>query len=207
MSAPQTFPFSLAQALAAAALLLASPQPSRAHLIPILDLKPGGIATVPLANAVAGWQFQVTNPITISALGVWDEGGAPLYINHQIGLWNLNETLLATATVGNGATPVPSASGEGQWLFTPIAPLLLEPGQYVLGAVWGNPSFVSAPIRCVSTQHLQLLSEYLSPALASRHFCPARFSTFPAATDSEMASSDPTRRSTSPSLNWASQCC
>jgi hypothetical protein len=131
----------------AALLLLALPPPSRADLIPILDLKPGGTTTEPLADAVAGWEFQVTNPITIAALGVWDEGGKPLSINHQIGLWNLSETLLATATVGNGATPVASASGEGQWLFTPIAPLLLEPGEYVLGAVWGDPTIGADPFR------------------------------------------------------------
>jgi hypothetical protein len=129
----------LAHSLLAAGLLLAWPRPSCADLVPILDINAGGSATVPLADAVGGWEFQVTNPLTLSALGVWDEGGQPLEISHEIGLWTVDQTLLATATVGNSGTPVASASGEGRWLFTPISPLLLQPGDYVLGAVWGDP--------------------------------------------------------------------
>jgi hypothetical protein len=47
--------------------------------------------------------------------------------------------MLAEATVDNSSIPVPSRSTAGQWLFTVITPITLEPGDYVLGAVWGDP--------------------------------------------------------------------
>ena len=124
---------------AAVVLLFLLPVSSWADLMPILDITGGGTAAVPLADAVGGWQFRVTNPITISALGLWDEGSLPLEISHQVGLWTLGETLLATATVDNTSTPVTSASPDGRWLFTDITPIALAPGDYVLGAVWGDP--------------------------------------------------------------------
>jgi hypothetical protein len=123
---------------AAIVFLLLLPVSSWANLIPILDITGGGGAVVPLADAVGGWQFHVIAPITISALGLWDEGSLPLEISHQVGLWTLGETLLATATVDNTSTPVASASPDGRWLFTDITPIALAPGDYVLGAVWGD---------------------------------------------------------------------
>ena len=115
------------------------PVSSWANLLPILDITGGGQAVVPLMDAVGGWQFHVTGSITISALGLWDEGSQPLAISHQVGLWTLGDTLLATATVDNTSTPVASASPDGRWLFTTITPIALAPGDYVLGAVWGDP--------------------------------------------------------------------
>lgn len=133
--------------IGALSLALALPRSSRADLIPILDFGPGGLATEPLADAVGGWAFHVSSPVTISALGVWDEGGRPLEISHEIGLWTASATLLATATAGNSAIPVASASGEGRWLFADIAPIVLQPGDYVLGAVWGDATLGSDPFR------------------------------------------------------------
>ena len=119
------------------ALLLSST--ARAGLIPVLDITGGGAATVPLANAVGGWEFHASQPVTIAALGLWDERGAPLSIAHEVGLWTAGGAQLATATVDNTSLPVASASPNGRWLFTAISPLTLTPGDYVLGAVWGNP--------------------------------------------------------------------
>jgi hypothetical protein len=131
----------------AIALILLLPAAAWADFMPILDFNGGGTAVVPLAGAVGGWQFQVTNSITISALGLWDEGSRPLAISHQVGLWTLGGTLLATASVSNASTPAGSASPGGRWLFTAIAPLALTPGDYVLGAVWGDPVTGADPFR------------------------------------------------------------
>jgi len=122
-----------------------------AGLIPVLDITGGGTTEVPLADAVGGWQLDVSSPITISALGVWDEGGAPLNISHEVGLWTLSQTLLATAVVDNASTVVPSASLLGNWLFTDITPITLDPGDYVLGAVWGDPIIGADPFRVNAT--------------------------------------------------------
>jgi hypothetical protein len=47
---------------------------------------------------------------------------------------------LISAVVDNSCTPVRSASPDSRWLFTPIVPMALEPGDYVMAAVWGNPT-------------------------------------------------------------------
>ncbi len=134
-------------------ILLVLPLSSRAgSLIPVLDITGGGTATVPLADAVGGWQFHLNDSLTISALGAWDEGGLPLQIAHDIGLWTLSDTLLATATVANNnSVAVASASPDGRWLFTPISPIELGPGDYVLGAVWGDPMIGADPFRFGTT--------------------------------------------------------
>ena len=109
------------------------------QLHPILDISGTGVGTVPLADAVGGWQFHLSSPLKISAIGLWDENSAPLSIAHDVGLWTISETMLAEATVDNSSIPVASSSSAGQWLFTVITPITLEPGDYVLGAVWGDP--------------------------------------------------------------------
>jgi PEP-CTERM motif len=51
------------------------------------------------------------------------------------------------ANVDNTSTAVASAFAGGQWLFTTISPLQLQPGDYVLGAVWGDPNIGADPFR------------------------------------------------------------
>jgi hypothetical protein len=89
----------------------------------------------------------LSSPLKISAIGLWDENSAPLAIAHDVGLWTLNQTMLAEATVDNSSIPVSSSSSAGRWLFTMISPVTLEPGDYVLGAVWGDPIIGADPFR------------------------------------------------------------
>ena len=81
-----------------------------------------------------------------------DEGKLPLELSHYIGLWKSDQTLLSVATVDNTSTPVPSAFAGGQWLFTSISPLQLQPGDYVLGGTWVIPPLEL--IRFASTRTL-----------------------------------------------------
>ncbi len=122
-------------------LLLHLPICSWAGLIPVLDITDGGFATTVLGHAVVGWQFEVTQSVAISALGVWDEDGNGLDFSHQVGLWTLDETLIRAATVDNTSTPAGSTFPGGRWLFTAITPVVLDPGSYVLGAVWESPDY------------------------------------------------------------------
>ncbi len=117
------------------------------NLVPLVDIVGGGVATEPLADAVGGWQFHLDNPITIGAIGLWDEGKLPLDISHDVGLWKADQTLLWVTTVDNGSMPVASTFSGGQWLFTEIPALRLPPGDYVLGAVWGDAIIGADPFR------------------------------------------------------------
>jgi PEP-CTERM motif len=114
---------------------------------PVLDFT-GGESITPSGDETVGWQFTTTSPITISALGLWDEGANGLAAAHQIGLWScdsqacLTGTLLASATITNAnSTPVASTSSDGDWRFTPIGSLTLAAapppaGGYVVGATF-----------------------------------------------------------------------
>ena len=128
-------------------LFAVTPLTYASNLVPIVDITGGGQAVEPLADAVGGWEFHIDTPITISAIGLWDEGKLPLQISHDIGLWKSDQTLLSVATVDNTSTPVPSAFAGGQWLFTSISPLQLQPGGYVLGGTWGDPTIGADPFR------------------------------------------------------------
>jgi len=64
----------------------------------VLDLTGGGFATEPLSNAVAGWEFHLSAPLTIGAVGLWDEGDLPLSISHDVGLWLSDGTSILVAT-------------------------------------------------------------------------------------------------------------
>jgi PEP-CTERM motif len=139
------------QSCCAAVLFLlcaVTPLTYASNLMPLIDITGGGQAVEPLADAVGGWEFHIDKPITIGAIGLWDEGKLPLQIAHEIGLWTSDQTLLQVAIVDNTiSTPVPSAFAGGQWLFTSISPLQLQPGDYVLGAVWGDPILGADPFR------------------------------------------------------------
>lgn len=130
----------LPAAILQALLLLMVPSIATAdQLNPVLDISGTGRVAEPLADAVGGWQFHLSSPLKISAIGLWDEKSAPLSIAHDVGLWTISQTMLAEATVDNSSIPVASRSSAGRWLFTVITPITLEPGDYVLGAVWGDP--------------------------------------------------------------------
>ena len=129
-------------------VMLAFAPAAFANIQPILDLTGEGVAGVPLAPEVAGWEFQVDTPITIGAVGIWDEKKRPLNIAHEVGLYTSSQSLLLDVFVNNNnSTPVGSASPDGQWLFTSITPLLLQPGDYVLVATWGDPIDNADPFR------------------------------------------------------------
>ncbi len=101
----------------------------------VLDFS-GGDAEDPIGDAIGGWEFQVTSQITVDALGVWDEGGDGLDHSHDVGLWTIDQTLLAQTTVLGGSFSVASSSGLGDWVFNNISSLALSPGTYVLGATF-----------------------------------------------------------------------
>jgi hypothetical protein len=108
---------------------------AHAEITPLIDFTGGQVfGVVQGANATAGFSFNVTTATTISGLGLFDVGSDGLIDSHQIGLWTSGGTLLASATLDNSSSVVPSTSSLGDWRETGINSLTLDPGSYVIGA-------------------------------------------------------------------------
>ena len=121
-----------------AMLLLASPLPALAASLGLDITVDGAPSTIPDNSFTIGWAVDVTTPVRVTALGVWDEGSNGLNVSAPVGLWTGTGTLLASTTVpaGSGADlAVPSVLGAGQWLFEDITDVVLPVGHYVLGSV------------------------------------------------------------------------
>jgi hypothetical protein len=123
-------------------MLALVPLPSTAG--PVLDIGKGEVAFAFENNFFIGWRFAVSGPITVDALGIFDVGGDGLLDAHGIvllesGVPNPSDIAFAVITNGN-STPVASISAEGNWRFTPISPVILAAGEYVIGANYFVPN-------------------------------------------------------------------
>jgi hypothetical protein len=87
-----------------------------------------------------GWQFTPNSPISVTHLGMWDDGFqfSPGYsgFNYEIpiGIWRVSDqVLLASTTLGPGTSdPV-----LGEFRYSEITPLPLNSGEtYVIGFQW-----------------------------------------------------------------------
>ncbi len=88
----------------------------------------GGEPSVTLGN-----QFQVgSNPLTVTALGLFDSGMPGLDQSHSVGLWTTSGTLLAEVNFSPGL----SGFNLNGFLYQNLAgSIVLQPGtQYILGA-------------------------------------------------------------------------
>ena len=84
-----------------------------------------------------GWLFQPSCDISVTQLGLWDEGGDGLSFAHDIGLWDSSHQLLAAATLAAGT----DAECIDSFCYVPIAPVILSAGQtYALGAYYVSPT-------------------------------------------------------------------
>jgi hypothetical protein len=75
-----------------------------------------------------GFAFKDRMATSVVGLGSYDSS---LYVGHgTVGLWDRSGNLLASTTVDLTGTPV----GSAPWVFSPIAPVALTPGQtYYVG--------------------------------------------------------------------------
>jgi hypothetical protein len=98
-----------------------------------LGLDFSSISNTENSNAYClGFEFQVTQPVTVQALAVWNDS-APngLPESEQVGLWDTSGDLLASATVGEGTLPFDGS----EFSAVSIDPLALADGNYIVGAV------------------------------------------------------------------------
>ncbi len=117
-----------------------------------------------------GWEFEVTQPLTVTELGIWDRDGSGLNVDTEVGLWDPKGKLLATAKVPAGS----STRLVDKFRYAPIKPCELETGgPYVIAALYtpqnresvissnGGIEFASAgPIRWLKARRAK--SEALS---------------------------------------------
>lgn len=87
------------------------------------------------ADRMAGYEFHVNNEITVTRLGVYDSAQNGLTNNHQVGLWTVGGTLLASTTVHVGTVdPL-----FNYFRFSAIQAVVLDPGNYVVAASMPYP--------------------------------------------------------------------
>ncbi len=119
--------------------------PARAGASPILDMEirddgsypPGGTNNDGKAR-VLGWEFSLSDSLDVRGLGIWD-GNPNGTGSHSIGLWTASGTNLVTADLSSGSCAVTSqVPGIGRWLFMPVEPTSIGPGDYVLGATYAQ---------------------------------------------------------------------
>lgn len=83
-----------------------------------------------------GFEFHVNSPIRVDGLGSYDANKDGLSATVDVGLWTAAGTLLAQVTVPQDtAAPL---DNWFRWQSLP-APLTLNPGRYVVGAMTQNP--------------------------------------------------------------------
>jgi len=109
--------------------------PSTANAGLVVDVT-FGTAGSPMGDTVAGWRFRVSQPLAVSSLGFWDEGGDGLNHAHDVGLWNTSGDLLSSTRITNTATAEESASTFGRWMFNRVATVVLTPGDYIVAATY-----------------------------------------------------------------------
>lgn len=99
--------------------------------------------TAESADVTFAWSFTLKKAITLTDLGLWDahnqdpfqptgDGFASL---HTVSLWSGSGTLLTSATLAAGK----SGTLIDGFRYVSVAPLLLQPGDYVIGAYFGIP--------------------------------------------------------------------
>jgi hypothetical protein len=71
-----------------------------------------------------GYMFSLSAPVTINALGYWDNG---LSNNHQVGIWGSSNVLVTSTTVLSTDPLV------GHFRWSTIPDLVLNAGQYTIG--------------------------------------------------------------------------
>jgi hypothetical protein len=87
------------------------------------------------AGTTFGWAFSVTSGITVTALGVWDEGSDGLGASSIASLWNSAGALLGSVNVTDASALVASALGSGGWRTEDlVSAIYLAPGDYAVGA-------------------------------------------------------------------------
>jgi hypothetical protein len=99
----------------------------------------GGLAGAGSPRTI-GYQFTVTNPISVSSLGIWDNNNNGLSESHMEGIFTAAGTLLASATIPSGT----AAALLNGFRYVTIPSLILLPGTYDIGALYASSADLTA---------------------------------------------------------------
>ena len=106
-----------------------------AALVSFTGGRPTDVENKGSVNTTFGFRIRLTEPLIVTHLGVYDTGGNGLDQVHPVGLWNGENTLLASATVPAGTA---AAISDG-YRYVPLTEsVTLSPGVYDLGAHYYN---------------------------------------------------------------------
>lgn len=84
-----------------------------------------------------GWQFDVLTPVTVTHLSWYDDGKDGLSVEHKVGIWAPDGTLLTSVIVPKGT----AASLDGVWRVVPVTSVTLKAGAgYIVGGYNGLSS-------------------------------------------------------------------
>ena len=97
------------------------------------------------ADFTFGWSFSVSDPIQVTQVGFWDgdnsvfDGptGDGLLESHLVTIWTSTGVQLAEGTVPSGTAGM---LADGFRYTSLVSPILLVPGDYVIGAYTENPA-------------------------------------------------------------------
>ena len=96
-----------------------------------------GTPNLSIGATTAGFDFTVgSTPLSITALGVWDQNRNGLANSHTVGLWDISGNLLAQALISPGTVNPLTGDFRYATLATPVT--LLAGSTYVLGATYVN---------------------------------------------------------------------
>jgi hypothetical protein len=115
-----------------------------------------------------GWYFDVTTPVDVTALGLFDTGSDGLTDDHPVGIWDAAGDLLATTTITNADPLTPAtASSLGGWRFAAITPVMLDPGSYTIGAYYPTAAdfFVGNAISPTTADGITYVSGGVTPGM------------------------------------------
>ena len=115
-----------------------------------------------------GWEFDLSQSRTVDALGLFDYGANGLADAHEVGLWDSEGDLLATAVITNSDPATPSADPAlGDWRFQSIAPITLAAGSYVIGAYYPTSAdpFVGNATGIVTDPDVTYVEGRISPGV------------------------------------------
>src|SRR6266496_5780073 len=119
------------RSLCIAAVVACCPLQTRADTI-ALSFTGGMPHEVGDFTATVGWAFHLDGPVTVTQLGLWDEGNNGFNATHLTGIFSSTGTNLATVQIfsGSGGTLI-----DGFRYFSIISgPLSLPAGDYSIGA-------------------------------------------------------------------------
>ncbi len=79
-----------------------------------------------------GWEFTLSQAVTVDRLGLWDYGSDGLVHSHLVTIWSTGtvKTRLVEGTVPSGGSP------GSEWRWVSVSPTALGPGTYRISAVY-----------------------------------------------------------------------